>query len=79
MKTTIETFDSLLREARKLAAREGLKARTLVERGMSIVVRQTKKPASFRRASYKGQGLQPEFRDADWEKLGGAAYEGHGG
>ena len=81
MKTTIEISDPLLREVRKLAAREGLTLRTLVERGLSLVVRETRKPASFklRRAAYKGHGLQPEFRDADWEKLSGAAYEGHGG
>lgn len=81
MKTTIEISDPLLREARKLAAREGLTLKTLVERGLSLVVRETKKSAGFklRPASFKGRGLQPEFRDAPWEKLSDAAYEGRGG
>jgi hypothetical protein len=81
MKTTIEISDPLLREARKLAAREGLTLRTLVERGLSLVVRETRKPVSFklRRAAYKGHGLQAEFSDAPWEKLSDAAYEGRGG
>jgi hypothetical protein len=81
MKTTIEISDPLLQEARKLAAREGLTLRTLVERGLSLVVREGKKPASFklRRAAYKGHGVQPEFRNADWDKINDAAYEGRGG
>jgi len=81
MKTTIEIADPLLKEARKLAAREGVTLRTLVERGLSQVVRETKKTAPFklRRAAFKGQGLQAEFRDASWDKLREAAYEGRGG
>jgi hypothetical protein len=81
MKTTIEISDPLLRQARRLATREGVTLRTLVERGLSLVVRETGKPGPFklRRAAYKGQGLQPEFRDANWEKIGSAAYEGRGG
>jgi hypothetical protein len=81
MKTTIEISDPLLREARKLAAREGLTLKTLVERGLSLVVRETKKPIAFklRRATFEGRGLQAEFRDASWEKLSEAAYESRGG
>ena len=81
MKTTIEISDPLLKEARKLAAREGITLRTLVERGLSLVVRENKKPVPFklRPAAFKGKGLQTEFRDASWEKLSAAAYEGHGG
>lgn len=81
MKTTIEIADPLLRKARKLATREGVTLRALVERGLSRVVNDTKKPASFklRRAAFKGRGLQAEFRDASWEAIREAAYEGHGG
>jgi len=81
MKTTIEIADSLLGEARRLAAREGVTLRTLVERGLSRVIRETRRPASFklRNAAFKGRGLQPEFRDASWEKLDTTAYEGRGG
>jgi hypothetical protein len=34
MKTTVEISDSLLREARKLARREGTTLRALVEQGL---------------------------------------------
>jgi hypothetical protein len=77
MKTTIEIADPLLREARELAAREGVTLRTLVERGLSRVVREMKNTSSFklRRASFKGQGLQAEFRDVSSESLGDSANE----
>jgi hypothetical protein len=38
MKTTVEISDSLLREVRRLAAREGVTLRTLVERGLHHVL-----------------------------------------
>jgi len=81
MKTTIEISDPLLKQARKVAAREGVTLRTLVERGLSRVVSETKKPVLFklRQAAFKGKGLQAEFRDASWGAIREAAYEGRGG
>ncbi len=80
MKTTVEISDSLLREARELATREGVTLRTLVERGLHRVVSETKHgvPFKLRRASFKGKGRQPEFRDAPWDRLRDLAYEGRG-
>jgi hypothetical protein len=71
MKTTVEISDSLLREARKLAAREGVTLRTLVERGLHRVVSETRRrtPFKLRRASFKGKGLQPQAREAAWDRL----------
>lgn len=80
MKTTIEISDPLLKEARKLAAREGLTLKTLVERGLSLVVREARKPSfKLRQVAFKGKGMQAEFRDASWEELSDAVYEGRGG
>jgi hypothetical protein len=80
MKTTIEISDPLLREVRRLAARQGVTLRTLVERGLHRVVADTKTstPFKLRRASFKGKGLQPEFRDASWDRLRDAAYQDRG-
>ncbi len=80
MKTTVDISDPLLREARKVAAREGVTLRTLIERGLHRVVAETQqgKPFKLPRASFKGKGLQPALRDADWEKLRDLAYEGRG-
>jgi len=54
MKTTVEISDSLLREARRLAAREGVTLRTLVERGLHRVIAETEHSSPFkrRRASF---------------------------
>lgn len=81
MKTTIEIADPLLREARKLATREGVTLRTLVERGLHRVVAESKSnpPFKLRSASFKGEGLQPEFRDASWAALREATYQNRGG
>ena len=78
MKTTIEISDPLLREARKLAEREGLTLRALVERGLRRVVTETKRGAPFklRHASFKGKGLQADARGASWSELRDLAYEG---
>ncbi len=80
MKTTVEISDSLLREVRKLAAREGVTLRALVERGLHRVVAETGRGAPFklRRASFKGKGLQTELREASWDRLRDLAYEGRG-
>lgn len=81
MKTTVEISDALLSEVRKLAAREGVTLRVLVERGLHRVVAETKQGAPFklRRASFKGKGLREELRDAPWEKLRDLIYEDRGG
>ena len=80
MKTTIEISDPLLREARKLAERERVTLRALVERGLRRVVAETKTGRAFklRPASFKGRGLQADLDDASWDKLRDLAYEGRG-
>jgi hypothetical protein len=80
MKTTVEIADPLLREVRKLAAREGVTLRALVERGLHRVVAEKKHGTSFklRRASFKGKGLQKELGEASWEKLRELIYEDRG-
>jgi hypothetical protein len=80
MKTTIDISDPLLREARKLAERERVTLRALVERGLRRVVTETKPSAPFklRRASFKGKGLQADMRGASWGRLRDLAYEGRG-
>jgi hypothetical protein len=81
MKTTVEISDALLREVRRVAAREGVTLRTLVERGLHRVLADTKPGAPFklRRASFKGKGRQPELAEASWDRLHDLTYEGRGG
>ncbi len=80
MKTTREISDPLLREVRKLAAREGVTLRTLVERGLRRVVNERRPgtPFRLRRASFKGRGLQVDLQNASWDTLRDLSYEGRG-
>lgn len=80
MKTTLEIADPLLRDARKVAAREGTTLRALVEQGLRQVVAEKKRKAPFRlrTASFKGRGLREELAGGGWERLRDLAYEGRG-
>ncbi len=77
MKATVEISDSLMREVRKVAVREGVTLRTLVERGLRRVVAETKHTAPFRlrRASFKGRGRPGE---PTWDRLRDLGYAGRG-
>ena len=81
MKTTVEISDSLLREVRELAAREGVTVRALVERGLHRVVTEARHstPFKLRRATYKGKGRQAELAEASSGGLRDLIYEGRGG
>jgi hypothetical protein len=81
MKTTVEISDPLMRQVRKLAEREGVTLRTLVERGLHRVVADSKlqKPFKLRNLSFKGNGLRPELKGPSWEKIRTLIYEGRGG
>lgn len=79
-KTTIDIPESLLAEAKEVAAREGTTLRALVEAGLRAVIDRRRRGGRFRLrdASVDGRGIQPEFRDAGWERVRDAAYEGRG-
>lgn len=81
MKTTVEISDSLLVEARKVAAREGTTVRALMEEGLRRVVAERKRTVPFRlrKVSFNGSGLQPAVADAAWDRIRELAYEGRGG
>ncbi len=81
MKTTVDIPDSILEEARKLAAREGSTVRALVEQGLRRLISERKRTGVFRlrKATFKGEGLQPGVAGASWERIRDMAYEGRGG
>jgi hypothetical protein len=81
MKTTIEISDALLREARKVAAQQGITLRALVERGLHRVLAETKQrpPFRMRDGSFGGEGLHPDVRDLSWDEIIELSYEGRGG
>jgi hypothetical protein len=81
MKTTLDIADPLLREARKVAAREQTTLRALVEQGLRQVLNEKNRRKQFRLrdASFGAGGLRPELRGEGWERILELAYEGRGG
>lgn len=80
MKTTVDISDSLLREARRAAARQGVTLRALIERGLYHVIKERADGTGFelRRASFRGKGRQAEFAGASWEQMRDAIYRDRG-
>jgi hypothetical protein len=81
MKTTLDISDPLLEQVRAIAARDGETLRALVEQGLRQVVAERAvkaKPFKLRDCSVGGEGLQPEFQNAPWEKWRDLIYEGRG-
>lgn len=80
MKTTVDIADALLDEARRLAERQGVTLRALVERGLNRVLADAQEHSAFklRRASFKGEGLREAFRDAPWDRIRDAVYRDRG-
>ena len=80
MKTTIDISDPLLESAKKVAAREGTTLRALVELGLRQVLEKRRRGGAFRlrKASFRGEGLQPSARSLSWEKIRELAYGDRG-
>lgn len=81
MKTTVDIADALLDEAKRVASREGTTLRALIEQGLRRTLAERRRGGRFRlrRASFKGQGLQPGVKELSWERVRELAYEGRGG
>jgi Bacterial antitoxin of type II TA system, VapB len=81
MKTTIQIPDSLFEEARKLAHRQRTTLKALVVEGLRRVVSEHKRRSRFRlrKATFRGNGLQPHLAGASWEQIRELSYEGRGG
>jgi len=80
MKTTVDISDALLQEAKEVARREKTTLRALIEAGLRQSLDSRGQGARFRLrdAGFRGQGLQPEFLDSDWQRIRDVAYKGHG-
>jgi hypothetical protein len=80
MKTTVHIADTLLEEARKIAAREQTTVKAMIEEGLRRIIddRKRKKTFRLRKVTFKGDGLQPDIAGASWEKIREISYEGRG-
>jgi hypothetical protein len=77
MKTTVDIADPVLREARKVAAREGTTVRSLIEEGLRRVLAEKRRKSRFRLrlVTAGGRGLRPELRDASWDDIRDLSYQ----
>lgn len=76
MKITAQIPKSLLEQAKHLAAREHTTMRALIEEGLGRILADRKgtRPFKVRKASFKGNGLQPEMAGASWQQIRDASY-----
>ena len=81
MKTTVQIPDNLFEEARKIAQRERITLKALIEEGLRRIIADRKRRAVFRlrKASFKGNGLRPDIAGASWDQIRELTYEGRGG
>lgn len=81
MKTTVEIPDSLLDEAKRMAARQRTTLRVLIIEGLRRALAERKRAGAFRlrKAGFRGAGLQDEVAGATWERIRDMAYEERGG
>ncbi len=80
MKTTVEISDALLKEAKRVAAREDTTVRALIEEGLRRTLEQRAAASRFRLrdASFGEGGLNPGLSEGSWERVRDLVYEGRG-
>ena len=81
MKTTVEIPDSLIEEAKRVAARQDTTLRVLIIEGLRRVITERKRAGKFRlrKATFRGKGLKPDMAGASWERIRELSYEKRGG
>lgn len=81
MKTTVDIPQSLLDEAKRLAAKHRTTVKALIEEGLRRVLDEHQRAGMFRlrKATFKGEGLQQDMEGASWETMRERLYEGRGG
>jgi hypothetical protein len=80
MKTSIDTANPLLDQAKRLAARQGTTVTALVEMGLRRVIADKQRDLAFRlhAVTFNGDGLQPDVEQGGWERTRAVIYEGRG-
>lgn len=76
MKTTIEIGDDLLQRTKRVLRKQGGTLRSLVEEGLTLALerREKKTRPKIKPVTFGGNGLQPEFQNAPWEKIRDEIY-----
>jgi hypothetical protein len=81
MKTTVDIADPILREARKIATREGTTLRSLVEEGLRRILAEKKRKTPFRlKLVTEGEGgLRKQLQGVSWDEIRDLSYERENG
>jgi hypothetical protein len=76
MRTTVDLPDELLLEVQRIAREQKRTVRSVMEEALRATIARYQQAQAFELpdVSVGGNGLQPGFRDADWEELRTAAY-----
>lgn len=78
MKTTVDITDSLLEQAKQLAASRSTTLRQIIEEGLrNVIETKTKQeqPFRLRDGSFGGQGM---LRKMTWDEIRDEIYQGRG-
>jgi hypothetical protein len=81
MKTTIDIADGLFEDARKLAARNRVSFKAVVEAALRRFLTQEKKAGSnfkLKDGSFRGKGVRAPLQEGDWRSIQSMIYEGRG-
>ena len=80
MKTTIDIADTVLEQAKQLAAHQGTTLRALVEEGLRGVVEEhsARQRFTLRRVTFGGRGMRPEMMEKGWDAVRDTVYQGRG-
>ena len=81
MKTTVEIADALLEDAKRVAAKEGITLRALVEDGLRKTLAERASQRSgfkLKDGSFRGGGVQPGIDLSNWEQMRDLIYEDRG-
>jgi hypothetical protein len=82
MKTTIEISDTLILQAKQLAAKRQQTFKGILKMALrQFLDDNLKTPGSFklRKSSFRGNGLQTPLNQATWDDIRSQIYEGQGG
>ena len=80
MKTTIDIPDALFLQGKRLAERENVTFRTLIEEGLYHVLAHREKatPFQWKPATVKGKGISPAIAESGWSGIRAEIYKDHG-
>jgi hypothetical protein len=80
MKTTIDISDDLFRKGRRLAERENVTFRALVEEGLHYVLMRREKavPFHWKPVTVKGKGVFPKIPESGWTGIRAEIYKDRG-